>query len=161
MSRDFAIFMSKHLAGYYLWTVTFLAAELWGIRSWETKKAPCNHFKSHKVPHSFYYLPIYIHLRTRFELYLKPLIVNRNLLNQPSHQHFIILRDLSRLLFQKLPHLFDSLFQSLPLGTLHQSVLFQFPQPINRKISASAFYRGNPVQQDISLWIYPWGPWTE
>lgn len=79
----------------------------------------------------FCYLPPHIYLRPRFKFHLKPLIVNRDLLNQPPYQQFIILRDLGRLLFQKLPHLPDSLFQSFPLGALHQGILLQFPQPVN------------------------------
>ena len=79
----------------------------------------------------FCHLPFHIHLRPGFEFHLKPLIVNRDLLYQPPHQQFIILRDFCGLLLQKLPHLFDPLFQSFPLGALYQSILFQFPQPVN------------------------------
>lgn len=77
------------------------------------------------------FLSLHIHLRPGFEFHLKPLIINSDFLNQPSHQQFIILRDTCGLLLQKLPHLLDPLFQSLPLGALHQGILLQFPQPVN------------------------------
>ena len=83
------------------------------------------------LPHILFHLPLHIHLRLRFELHLKTLIINRDLLYQPPYQQFIILRDLSGLLFQELPHLPDPLFLSFPLSALHQSVLLQFPQPVN------------------------------
>lgn len=80
--------------------------------------------------HSFYYLSLHIHRHPEFEFHFKPFLISRNLSSQPPNKLLMVFRDLGCLTIQKFSYLSDSLFQALPLGTHHQSVLLQIMQAI-------------------------------
>jgi hypothetical protein len=76
-------------------------------------------------------LPIHLNHHARPKNHLEPVLINRDLVDQPPYQLFIIFFDHRRLLLEEDAHLGDPLAQVIPAGVFHQRLLLLIAEPVN------------------------------